>query len=729
MNQNLTPEEIDAAIAWKKRNASKKYNDLTPEEIDAAIAYKRKNMQQKPILGTPEEFNREAAGIRNYMPFASQETVQNAQAAGIGAKEGAGKYPLGIAQLFAPEWAENKANRWENELQKARAVNPNAVSQGQYLGDLAITGPAFAATGGGSATGGLLSRIGSEALKAGLTAGALGGLEYVHPGQKRGHNAIENALMGGAIGAGLPLAGRTAKGLYTGIKEIPNIPEHFAAQFGKNIPIEQLEKNVAAAEGTNTSLGNIIESPYLRKLHENRIPNVPFGPGDEGLQKIAKQVEQRGQSILSKLGEGLPAGKDPNKALRVALEDAYMAQETKKKALYAPVNEQAKKEGFKVYLDTFYDKARAIANGLNNSILKNDPQLRHLFNKVIGIGKSEKQFKNANGGINQSLKQVQEQINKAQLERDPITGAYTKPRIKVQQALRPSASLFESDVLASSLSREAKRYKRSPDPTQNALGEQIEQLAQALRHDTNHSLEQTGSKELKNLRNSAKSNYAENFSGWLDERKFLHPDVSSQTLAHEIVGGSGKLDKFERLEKIQGLLPKHERNLIPYAFLEGARDLQGNLNASMLRNRINSLGRRQFEAMFPDEGLRKQFMDFTNLAKKNEHALTLMHNPRTGYQALKDLSGILGTSTGYAFGGAPGAAAAIGLRAGVAHQLNKFLESPEFRKKVAERIKQNRAKTFAKGTKVEDAVSSPIEESLIKAMVYSGAADREKRKK
>lgn len=421
-----------------------------------------------------------------------------------------------------------------------------------------------------------------------------------------------------------------------------------AVMFRGTLPIEELEANLRAAEGTNTPLPNIIGSPSLKQIFENMSAKVPGGGGDQVLGRIGQQVENRANQLLEEVGGHLgPA--DRNAQLKTTLENAYEQQRTLKNRLYEPVNELAESEGFELNLPTFRQRATQQLNQIEESpLLIYDADFRNSYNRLVGI----------------------------------------------ERGSQGAPSILETNMTADRLHNEGTRLvNRSDNATDRAIGNLYIDLANRARNDIRSEMQTRGSSQLTQAYNEATRNYRENYSQFLDKDvyKLTRPDIEAETIINDIIRPGKRGDKYSRIEKIQNVLPENQRNILGNAWLRNALDKEGTLNAKAFARLINDLGPRQFEALFPDPGYRQRLLDYGRLRGMNEKALSRLANPATGQSlATPAYIGAQATSaTNALMAGNPlmFLGSVIGPQVG-ARALNYLMTSPEFRESMIQRMMQ-----------------------------------------
>lgn len=429
----------------------------------------------------------------------------------------------------------------------------------------------------------------------------------------------------------------------------------------------ELSANLRAAKETNTDIGNIIGSPTLKQIFENITAKAPFSGAEKLLGKMANQVSERAESLLSEAGKGIPAG-DRNVILKNTIEDAYQTQSKIKTDLYAPVNELAAKESFNLELPSLEKFSKEFGDSLNDSFLmKNDKTLRTAFNELSKYSK-------VTGSDSLGTLGPDGLLSKSQVTKAP--------------------TILEAKVLAGRLDTEASKHMSSPNPADRFVGGKFSDAAKAIRSDINSQIEKKGSPELNSRYKEADKNYAENFSQFLDSDvyKLTRPDANAETIINDIIKPGKRSDKYTRIEKIQNILPENQRNILGEAWLRNSLEKTGALNPKEFARLIDSLGVRQFKALFPDAKFREKLIDYGKLRGMNESALSRMANPKTGASlGLTQLIGMQGGGVGaFLLSGNLPLAAILGVGPQVGSNiLNKIFTSPKLRERFVEKMLKN----------------------------------------
>lgn len=463
--------------------------------------------------------------------------------------------------------------------------------------------------------------------------------------------------------AAMPLA---LEGIARGVPKAVNAVRPTNLLKG-DLSTAELSANLRAARGTNTDLGNIIGSPTLKQVFENLTTKVPFSGSDKLLGKMGNRVSRRAETLLRRAGRGIPDG-DRNVILKNTIEDAYKKQSKIKTDLYGPVNELAAKESFNLELPSLERFSKEFGESLNDSFLmKNDKTLRTAFNELSKYSK-------VTGSESLGTLGPDGLLSKSQATKAP--------------------TIVEAKVLAGRLDREASKHMSSPNPADRFVGGKFSEAAKAIRSDINSQIEKKGSPELNSRYKEADKNYAENFSQFLDSDvyKLTRPDANAETIINDIIKPGKRSDKYTRIEKIQNLLPDNQKNILGEAWLRNSIEKTGDLNPKEFARLIDSLGVRQFKALFPDAKFREKLLDYGKLRGMNESALSRMANPKTGQMLgvpamlASQAGGVAGALTS---GNLP-LAAMLGLGPPVGSNiLNKILTNPTVRKRFVDKMLKN----------------------------------------
>ena len=487
--------------------------------------------------------------------------------------------------------------------------NPNELVQGiaQYAPFAAASGPGLLGQAlGGAAFGATqapegerMGEAGKGALINALTHGAFKGLEQLRP---------SNLLRG-------------------------------------NLTPEQLQANVAAAEGTPTGLGSVVESPMLQRTLENILPKVPFSGANKKLLEAGAATREQGKDILG----GMIGVADPENVtneLAETLMKQFKAHQSEKTALYDNVDKLASKIKFEVNPAEFSAKAKDYAEAIADiGLLKYEPEAKRIFKKL-------EDYRNGSGS--------------------PIT-------------------LQEANILKGKLGEYAKSSKASPQPSDRHLAKVYGELASSLKSDINSSIDSSGNETLKEAYKKAEQNYAKNFSPFLDKEiyKFIGGQADPDSIVQAFLKSSRSraVDPSNKISKLTNKLPEQQQNQLSYSYFSRALDKEGNLNPGKLNTLINDLGPKQFKVLVKNPEVRKALTDYQKLYSMNKQAVNAMENPLTGQRSLDVIPALL---SGGLLGAFPGAIAGLLPPVLLARGATSALTSPAIRENLVRAMIANK---------------------------------------
>lgn len=477
-----------------------------------------------------------------------------------------------------------------------------------------------------------------------------------------GQSQSGSPLLGAAAGV---LPGALGSGGKAAAKGIGNIPARLLK--GTATP-EELAANIAAAGDSRIPLGKITQSPATNKLFENVLAEVP-GSGVSGIQQqINENLQSKANDLVSSLDSDATRNVDPNDAQKMALLTARNNSRDIKNNMYNQVDDIAQQEGHQLDLSSFRQKATDSANIIADSpLLQADPKIRAFFNKTMAYKEGATPQESAT--TSSILQSTGQPFSKTEMTSSP--------------------SIKDANLVKNSLWEQGHALTQSSSAVERGIGAKYKELSRAIGDDIKNSINKTGSPELKQSFNDATDYYKNTYGNFLDKEiyKYLNPDKSSDSIAREIIKPSKLNDRHTDIEKIQSLLPAEQQNILPRAYLNNAVDADGKIDPKKLANLTQSLGPRQFNALFKDPELRQKVQDFGRTRQMSEDALNYMNNPKTGARNLAAWSTIAGmAAAGHAIAGPIGAVAgAVGAPLG-AKYLAKYLSSPEARISTVQKI-------------------------------------------
>lgn len=665
--EDLSDEQLVDALH------SKHYSDMPKEEFHAKIGFNQPQQKSKGFL-------------RNALDYE--------KSLGLGSLQGLGDVGASILN-FPIEGAEKLSGRQLPHVPhpKLQQYYPEGAAGkvgstiGEVLGGFAVPGGAFGkALKYAPEAKGLLKTLARMGIGAG--EGALTGAAVSEGNRGQG------ALIGGGLGAGAQ-----------GVSKAYKSAREFSPwdKFKSELSPEELTRNLKLAEGTETGLGNIIESPWLQRLHENVLPHVIGSGAEKTMLKNASKISEKGESLLSKARGGEEVSENYGQKIKAALQEAHQKVEQEKNANFNKVNELAEKSGIGTQRKHLRSEAESILKQI-----KSDPDLAKFTNSsdiklIEDIARPGKKVAESEGkGSTRTFEQANEQPN----YHGPIDIGTGNPSESIlnkssYSVTRPTPtsggrinvitgkpieephnySLKNTDILRSKIGENAyEAHVKGEKPKASIYS----RLKKALEQDVDEAIESSSNKELKEARKSAMEHYKTEFAPFKDKdiTKFIKeggdPDL---ILSHFLKTGTN--DRAMLLQKLS-LKTKSPANILAHAYLSPAYK-NGQLDPIKLSALYHKLGPNQRKELF---GLRfnEQLKDYTDLVHKNREAFGLMFNPKTGARLghIGSVAGAVGS----------GAHAIPGLIAtGVAGKLaNKALTSPVYRKKIVEAIIKKKQK-------------------------------------
>jgi len=377
-----------------------------------------------------------------------------------------------------------------------------------------------------------------------------------------------------------------------------------------NLTPAQLKDNLRITQGTETGLVDVIGNPMLKRFNENVLSKIPFSGVNEAMQKNAGEIINRGHGLMEQLA-GNSNIENLDKYLNDALKSSFKSHQGEKNAHYANVNKLADETGLQLDLPNFSNKVKQHKNAIEDTtILKYDPEMQALLRKLGGY----------------------EEPVKSQTTMGKIVDEFGKPLSQETKVTRPR--LEEANLLKGKLNQLANQHGASSHPSDRHLAGVFGDLARTLKGDIEGAIEKTGYEPLKGAYKLAEENYAKKFSPFLDKQiyKFINGNADPETLIQSFVKTGKSSDRANLIKKVTEKLPAEDRNLLGYGYLQRAMDENNVLNPLKLKTLLskNSLGNKQFEALFPNPVLRNALRDYVNLVDMNTKGLKLMQNPETG---------------------------------------------------------------------------------------------------
>lgn len=398
--------------------------------------------------------------------------------------------------------------------------------------------------------------------------------------------------------------------------------------FPSNLNPEQLRQALRITQGTDTHLGSVIENPTLSKLYENVLANTPGSNAENKMIDVAGKIKDRGTDLFGIMG-GENTPENFGHALQGALKSAHEEVKGVKDFNYGQVEKEAEKSGVKVGRKNTSNMARKILGNVRESA-----ELEHSFDPKLMS----------------TLKLLANPENENSLK---LTNIY---RSKLGS-------------LANEAYRDGKDYEYGI----------IKGLRNALDDDIGKAIGGSGNTKLKESYKNAQEHYKTEYAPYKDKdiSKFIREGGDPDMLLSTFLKSSKTNDRSTLLNKLMTKLKPEDRGLPGLAYYQQAIE-EGSLNPLKLRTLHNKLGKRQQEALIPDEAIRKQLNDYIKLVGKNTEGLSLMVNNKTG-QRNQFLLGGLTSALGTTAAGLPGGMLSLAAPAALGRLATKGLTSEKAR--------------------------------------------------
>lgn len=466
---------------------------------------------------------------------------------------------------------------------------------------------------------------------------ALVGSSALYGGIQSPENRTKGAIIGGAT-VGIPIGiGKTVNALR---------PSNL---LKSQLPPEQLARNLELTQGTETGLGDVLGIPMLKRFNENILPKIPFSGATESMQRTAGKVIEKSQNLLDRLA-GQYKNLDSDQILSDSVKQMFQAAQNEKNNLYNQVNNLAREANLNLKYPSFNNAINKNLNEIKNSvILQNDSELRPILSKLNILD-----------------------------EKMPQTGGLNEFGL----AQNSNLSLQEANILSGKLNSIAQEYFSSPSPKDRYVGKIFKDLGKSLKSDIKQGISQSGNKKLIDSFQTAEENYKNNFSPFLDDvlYKFSSGKADPETLLSTFIKTGKSNDRSNLLNKLMDRLNEDQKNLVGHAYLQRALDENNVINPMKLFTLLsrNSLGDKQFKALFPDKGIQTELRDIVDLTRMNTKGLKLMQNPETGQMNMDILPLISKTPFG------------LGGKMLAGRPINSYLTSEKVRENLIQKMLKNK---------------------------------------
>jgi hypothetical protein len=496
-----------------------------------------------------------------------------------------------------------------------------------------------------------------------------------------------------------------------------------------NLSPEELQRSLDVTEGTDTSLGDVIKSPTLKRLYENVLPHVIGSGTYKKMQKNATKIQEKGSDLISKFQGNFRSdnyGEKIQEALRTSSKDVTDV----KNAKFKKTNDLADETN----TTTDRSNLRRTADAILNQI-EEDPDLSSLMNasdkrliKQLASNPSESKVPSRKSRSFDTTKDEPiiggdisvatgkpidtKTLNVSQKASVPISNPKNLVSVITGKPIEQNNgySIKSTDILRGKIGKKAYEASYKGETDRAAL---LGMLKKALENDVQESIDKSGSSKLKNAHRDAMDFYKGEYTLYKDPdiHKFIKqggdPDL---ILSHFIKGG--KNDRATLLQKIsKGVRqqPNGTDNILASSYLSRAIDRDGNLDPVKLRTLYHDLGKNQQKALFGDNKVHKSLKDFVDLVDKNTESFKTMLNLGNGQRNLDLISKMTqvgaSASTGHGLVGfaAPLVAAAAGGK-GLTH----LLTSSKVREKLVRKMIANEGKSSGKKTKLAEKLSRRV---------------------
>lgn len=408
---------------------------------------------------------------------------------------------------------------------------------------------------------------------------------------------------------------------------------------------EELQKALEQTQGTETSLGSVIENPFLQQQYENVLSKIPMSGANQAMQRTAQQVISKGENILDDMLKG-QAPEDIGLALQDALKKAEQEAQAQKRANYEKVNKIADEAGINVGRENLATVAQEHLEDLRKS-----PELLRETDKKL--------------------------LDDLQALSDPTQ----------------SNTLRLSNIFRGKLGDRAHEAWTSGDGFGYNL---YRSMRDALDKDINQAIEGSENESLKKAHQESKEYYKKNIAPFEEPEimRFTRRGGDPDMLANSFLRISRVADRSNLLKKLITKLPQDQRDLVSYAYYSRAMD-EGKLNPLKLKTLHKQLGEKQRKILLGDEKLAQKLNDYTSLVEKNTEPLTLMFNPKTGQRMLSEfpLAALFGALGHAATGNVASALASTLLPGLLSRPLIKGLTSPKARERLIQKMIKEKQKT------------------------------------
>lgn len=475
--------------------------------------------------------------------------------------------PHNITKAISPDIAEHIPKQQEHNYPQLLGLPEEATMADKLIRGAAQYSPAMvmpvANMGIAGAAASLPMRMGAQAIPQAAF------------GATQNPNAVHGAAEGAIAGAGGELLGTAIKSAYHALKP--------STRLRGNLTDEELKRNLEAAEGTNTGLGRVLESPTLNRTYENILPHILGSGAESQMQKTAGQITSKGENLLEKIRGNLNPG-DFGVQIQQSLKKASQEARNEKNLGFEKLNKMADEAGLSIGRENFQNTAKNVIKDIKLS-----PELMAELTPSL-------------------LKDLERYANNPEGNNLKLTNIFRGKLGDKANELYQEGNMHEYGVINS--------------------------LKESLSKDIESAFESNPNKALKSAYEQNQKDYMEKFAPFEDRdivkftRQGGDPDL---ILPHFLRGG--KNDRASILTKLTSKLQDKNTNIpsiVSYAHLSKAVDKEGRIDPMKLSALYRNLGEKQKKALFPDNNMRNDFEKFSKLVGMNKEAFDLMRNPKTG---------------------------------------------------------------------------------------------------
>jgi hypothetical protein len=403
-------------------------------------------------------------------------------------------------------------------------------------------------------------------------------------------------LGGGTAGVGEGAGRLIGKGVE---KYLPKAIQASQQFLRGNLPEADILARQDIAKGTSTSLGQILEQPYLTQLHENILKYIPGSGYQAGARNTKGEITRRAEENLMKAagGEFPSEGVDVRKEIARGFQEGHFEDVAHQQILREEIDEMGNMLGVEVGRDNVASASSKILQAIDAS-----PNLKKYLDPSF-------------------IKQMEDfsRQNKPQSFGQHFSGEQSRLTSSINETNIERAMIRDmaDEAFAAGNKTSGRRYKS---------------VSQAFRDDIRQAIEKSGNKDLVLRLNEADRHFAESIGPWdksSEARKHLNDTYLQeyQTIVKDFLKPGSKMDAVQDLELLNKKLSPKQKDYLRFWHLS---DETGESSVKGMNKAWEGLGPKQKAELVPDEALRKALDDQVILAKMNPKVMNEMYNPETG---------------------------------------------------------------------------------------------------